>query len=85
MQSQVKGGGMFDYVKYDEQAQQEQDNAKVVCTELETQIAKLGPGRAQALARTKLEECYMWIGKAIRDNQVMRNGGAELMEERKNG
>jgi len=41
--------------------------------------------RAKALAITKLEEVYMWIGKAIRDDQIKRNGSAELQEERKDG
>jgi len=36
--------------------------------------------RAKALAITKLEEVYMWIGKAIRDDQIKRNGSAELQE-----
>lgn len=33
----------------------------------------------------KLEECYMWIGKAIRDDQIRRNGSAPLQEARKDG
>jgi hypothetical protein len=31
--------------------------------------------RAKALARTKLEEAHGWIGKAIRDDQVMNKQG----------
>ena len=75
----------FDYVRYDDIAQNEQNLAKEVCTSLEKLIDVLGKGRAQALAITKLEECYMWIGKAIRDEQIKRNGTAELQEERKDG
>lgn len=41
--------------------------------------------RAKALALTKLEECYMWIGKGVRDDQIKRNGSAELQEKRKDG
>lgn len=37
------------------------------------------------MAITKLEEFYMWVGKAIRDEQLLRNGSAELQEERKDG
>lgn len=44
----------------------------------------MGAHRAKALALTKLEEVYMWIGKAIRDDQIERNGSAELQEERNN-
>lgn len=75
----------FDYVKYDERAQSDQNLAKSFVTGLEAMINKIGSGRAQSLALTKLEECYMWIGKAIRDDQIKRNGSAELQEERKNG
>lgn len=75
----------FDYVKYDQVAQSQQDLAKQLVTGVETLVNGIGLGRAQSLAMTKLEECYMWIGKAIRDEQIKRNGSAELQEERKNG
>lgn len=75
----------FDYVKYDGHAIVLQDKAKAFSTDLERMIDKLDNGRAKALAHTKLEECYMWIGKAIRDDQINRNGSAELQEERKDG
>ena len=75
----------FDYVKYDEQAVQIQNNFKDDVTQIETHIKmQLKSPRAVALALTKLEECYMWIGKAIRDDQIARNGSAELQEERTN-
>jgi hypothetical protein len=75
----------FDYVKYDETATTRQEAFKAVVTGLETFIEEhcISP-RAKALALTKLEECYMWIGKAIRDDQIKRNGTAELQEERSN-
>lgn len=75
----------FDYIRYDEQAFTAQEVAKKKCTSLESMIETLPNGRAKSLALTKLEECYMWIGKAIRDNQIERNGSADLMEERKDG
>lgn len=76
----------FDYVKYDERAMTVQDAFKGQCTLMEGIIEKeLKPGRAQSLALTKLEEFYMWIGKAIRDDQIARNGSAPLQEERKDG
>lgn len=76
----------FDYVKYDEKAIDQQNTIKTVTEALEMSINDLliSP-RAKALALTKLEECYMWVGKAIRDDQIARNGSAELQEERKNG
>jgi hypothetical protein len=84
----------FDYVKYDDGAMADQDQSKRIVMRLEQFInsigyaqAKLTPDclRAKAIAMTKLEECYMWIGKAIRDDQIARNGSAPLQEERKDG
>lgn len=80
----VPGGGRFDYVAYDAQAQAAQVEAKVKMIEVEGLILKLGHSRATSLAFTKLEEVYMWIGKAIRDDQVKRNQGAPLQEARGN-
>lgn len=75
----------FDYVKYDEQAQEQQKDFKFVVENFSTMIdGFIKSPRAKALALTKLEECYMWIGKAIRDDQIARNGAAELQEERSN-
>jgi hypothetical protein len=74
--------GRFDYVKYDQEAMIKQSDAKGLCQDLETFISERIPtGRATALAITKLEEVYMWIGKAIRDEQVIKRG-AELQEGR---
>jgi hypothetical protein len=82
----MSGQGRFDYVKYDEQGQKTQDMFKHSIVGLEKDIlGSLAAGRAQSLALTKLEEVYMWIGKAIRDDQIKRNGSAPLQEERKNG
>ncbi|MFN3453459.1 MAG: hypothetical protein ACK41T_00765 [Pseudobdellovibrio sp.] len=74
----------FDYVAYDEKAQGQQLEAKEQVIVLESLINGLKSPRARASALTKLEECYMWIGKAIRDDQIERNGSAELQEERTN-
>lgn len=76
----------FDYVKYDPIAATQQLGAKNLSTELEQFIeVQLKPGRAKSLAITKLEEVYMWIGKAIRDDQIARNGSADLQEGRNDG
>jgi polysaccharide deacetylase 2 family uncharacterized protein YibQ len=88
--------GRFDYVKYDQGSVEQADSAKKIVQQLENLIGGIGyslgtkevmgsSARAKALAMTKLEECYMWIGKAIRDDQVARNGSAPLQEERKDG
>jgi hypothetical protein len=75
----------FDYVKYDEHAQIIQNGFKVMFMELEKKVdTLLTSSRAKALALTSLEETYMWIGKAIRDDQLARNGMVELQEQRNN-
>ena len=73
----------FDYVKYDKEAEKKQRCFKYLVAGLDNLIeGNLTSPRAKALAITKLEETYMWIGKAIRDDQIKRNGRAELQEER---
>lgn len=75
----------FDYVKYDEEGTEKQAFAKEFVTKTEAFIeTSIFSPRAKALALTKLEEVYMWIGKGIRDDQVIRNGSAPLQEERTN-
>ena len=73
----------FDYVKYDDEAQEDQMAMKVLTEGLEEAInSVIKSPRAKALALTKLEEVYMWIGKGIRDDQIVRNGTAPLQESR---
>lgn len=76
----------FDYVGYDADAMILQKLFKNWCEELAKRIeGELKSNRPAALALTRLEECYMWIGKAIRDDQIERNGAAPLMESRNEG
>lgn len=75
----------FDYVDYDEKAQTSQSFFKQGFSNIGSAIeAHLPKGRATNLALTALEEAYMWIGKAIRDDQVDRNEETNLKEERSN-
>lgn len=77
----------FDYVKYDETAQHQQGVMKAAFQELENLIDALTcqeKTRPTSIAHTKLEEAYMWIGKAIRDEQIHRNSKTALQEERTN-
>jgi hypothetical protein len=77
--------GRFDYVAYDEKAEIQQAGFKKLVTEIEDYIeGSLVSPRAKALALTHLETTYMWIGKAIRDDQIKRNGFAPLQEGRTN-
>lgn len=75
----------FDYVKYDEIAVKHQENFKAAVTQVEQLLGILPEGRPKSIVFTKLEEVYMWIGKAIRDDQIKRNGSAEPQEQRKDG
>lgn len=68
----------FDYVEYDAGGISEQALAKSQVQTLEKIIIMQGDGLAQSIALTKLEECYMWIGMAIRDNQIKRNANTKL-------
>lgn len=62
----------YSYVKYDQIAVEKQETFKKLFEQLEAGLSLLGAGRPQSLAATKLEEAYMWIGKAIRDEQIRR-------------
>lgn len=75
----------FDYIKYDELSQDQQRILKDKFEALELEIDLLPLGRGKATAITKLEEAYMWVGKAIRDYQIVRTGVSEPLEERKDG
>jgi len=77
-----KAENRFDYVAYDEQSKAIQQHAKIQVQCIENTINELGHSRYTALALNALEECYMWIGKSIRDDQIIRNGKAQLQEER---
>ncbi len=74
----------FDYVKYDEKAQAAQERCKAACIALEEAILNIGVdcARERAIAMTELEHVYARCGRAISDDQIARNGSAELQEER---
>lgn len=80
--------GRFNYVRYDEKSIQQQEKAKELCEQLESHIDSLkvtsNGSRPISLALTALEETYMWIGKAIRDNQVERGSNVDHVPERTN-
>lgn len=72
----------FNYIKYDEISLEKQERCKELIEALEGQIERMGAGRYQSLAMTALETAYMWIGKAIRDEQVRRGVQTEHKPER---
>lgn len=74
----------FAYVRYDTKAIAIQEGCKEVFKNLEDAIEQFPKSRESALALTKLEEAYMWVGKVIRNDQIARNGAAPTQEERTN-
>lgn len=78
----------FDYVKYDENATKVSEVFKVMYSSVDDLINELevtpSAGREKALAITKLEESFMWVGKMLRNNQIAVNGNAEHLPERNN-
>jgi hypothetical protein len=78
----VRANGRFDYVAYDQVAAEKQAEAKELFRKMEHFAeTRLNNGRAKSLVFTKLEEAYMWVGKAIRDEQVAERS-AVLQEQR---
>ncbi len=75
----------FDYVKYDAISQDQQESFKQQAIALESQLDCYPDSREKSLALTALEEFYMWTGKLIRNNQIIRRVPAPLQEDRKNG
>jgi len=70
----------FDYIKYDDIALNQQLRIKNEIIKLEGYVNELSGNKEVILS--KLEECYMWIGKLIRDNQIHRNISTKLNESR---
>lgn len=78
----------FDYIRYDEQSAAKQLEAKETVVAVEKIIDSIGHNfqtdvcdRAKENAIKALEECYMWIGKGIRDEQRIRDAGRTQLEE----
>ena len=72
----------FSYVKYDDKAIKLSEAFKDSFERLELMAADLSEGRAKSLFLTHLEESFMWIGKAIRDEQIKRNSQTAHVPER---
>jgi hypothetical protein len=62
----------FDYVQWDTESALIQQSIKDVVEEAEATLSTTSDNRAKSLALTKLEEFYMRAGKAIRDDQILR-------------
>lgn len=73
----------FDHIEYDEIAKRDADDFKEICQKLETVIENVFHFDKTTIAnKTKalnhLEICHMWIGKAIRDQQIARNSEIQV-------
>lgn len=67
----------YTYVKFDEGNQMVLDNFREMVVTLDAEISALDKSRYQSLTLTKLEECFMYIGKAMRDIQLEDNKKAD--------
>lgn len=74
----------YSYVKYDEASVQKQALFRSKFEALTSLVDTLHDGRAKSLIYTKLEEAYMWVGKAVRDDQIVRQGIVDEQPERTN-
>jgi hypothetical protein len=64
----------LNYVEWDEISETNQQTLKTYFMSLEREIEDLLlNSREKSLAITKLEECWMWVGKAIKIDQEQRH------------
>lgn len=71
----------FSYVRYDGIRAEKQQEAKALVEAVEAFLeGSVSNGRPKSLALTALEECYLWIGKAIRDEQIAADKGVAVEE-----
>lgn len=62
----------FDHVTYDFLSRLLQAKFKERFNCISAEVEKLPDGRSRQHAIDRLEEAYMWVGKAIRDGQLNR-------------
>ncbi len=72
----------FSYVKYDDVSVALQNRFRDLFESIEHLTTLLPNTRHSALVFTKLEEAYMWVGKAVRDAQIARTGTIDEQPER---
>lgn len=64
----------LDYVVFNTEIAQKHGHLKGLFELLIGEVEELGPSRPASLALTKLEEAFMWTGKALRDQQLETDG-----------
>jgi hypothetical protein len=67
----------FDYVAYDPKSSELSATFKAKFEEVNPYAINLRKARAKSVVLTKMEECFMWVGKSIRDSQLKRNAGKQ--------
>lgn len=72
----------FDKIQYDEQSALINSALKAKLENiLDFMDRRLIDSRAKSIVKSKLEEAFMWAGKAIRDDQIVRykkNGQGQI-------
>lgn len=73
----------FSYVKYDTETSAKSEMFKGLCEQLDqAMVENLPHGRERNLAHTNLEQVFMWIGKALRDQQIEKDGAVNHVPSR---
>jgi hypothetical protein len=67
----------FSHIPYDSESQIISDHLKFLFELVEKQVDELEPCREKHMIYTKLEEAFMWVGKAIKNQQILREIGQE--------
>lgn len=71
----------LDYVSWDSKSEALQQSLKKFYQQIETMLdEELGGNRETCLAITKLEESWMWVGKAIKVAQEKRTESIAVMD-----
>lgn len=60
----------FDHVKFNESTQSASEEFKQRYVSIEVLLDRLPPMKGKAFALQRLEESFMWVGKALRDIQL---------------
>jgi hypothetical protein len=66
----------FSYVDYDDASARKSGELRDAVQQVEALLLGLPESRERSLALTKLEEAFMWTGKAIRNQQLEREAAS---------
>ena len=60
----------FEFIKYDDARTKKQKHYNDQFRDLERLVEQVTDTRTRSMILTKLEEAYLWVGKALRDEQA---------------